>query len=159
MGSTELSLELKKAYEKFSINNQQNSLLIITRLFDTKIEKIKDIYSQYCASYWNAENLRKTHLNFMVIVDQQMTVSCPDVKANINWQLIKPVQRVMKYPLFMNQLIRTLKMHTSLDTKKDDLEQAAKELRLGLRHMTDAIDYINESKRRKELAAKYRRPD
>ncbi|XP_019615513.1 PREDICTED: dynamin-binding protein-like isoform X1 [Branchiostoma belcheri] len=63
--------------------------------------------------------------------------------------LIKPVQRVLKYPLLLNEL---------LSTTEDDHQDKANIL-AAVNRMTDVATAINEDKRRKDLVMKYRKVD
>jgi hypothetical protein len=156
--SRSLALAFKESYELFSKETQKPSLKAITQIFRENTEEIKRVYSVYCSNFWNVDNLLKENTEFKNTVEKQLYTSCPDVKANISWQLIKPVQRVMKYPLFLNQLLRTLKMASADGSVQDGLDSLEFELKNCLDSVTESIDYINEAKRRKEMAIKYRRP-
>ncbi len=62
--------------------------------------------------------------------------------------LIKPVQRIFKYPLFLKRILdNTDKSHTD----HANLEQA-------LNQFTKILEFINEYKRRKDLISKYLTP-
>ena len=55
--------------------------------------------------------------------------------------LIKPVQRILKYPLMLNELIKCTEVEHS---DRADLTRARD-------IMTDVASFINESKRRKDI--------
>ncbi|XP_052067462.1 dynamin-binding protein-like isoform X1 [Mytilus californianus] len=61
--------------------------------------------------------------------------------------LIKPVQRILKYPLLLNELIKCTE-----NSHEDSLEALN-----GINAMTDVAAAINEYKRRKDLVFKYKR--
>lgn len=59
--------------------------------------------------------------------------------------LIKPVQRITKYPLFLTQL---LKVTDKTDAEYNGLNEA-------LQTYTEMLEFINEVKRRKDIVDKY----
>ncbi|ESO86909.1 hypothetical protein LOTGIDRAFT_71852, partial [Lottia gigantea] len=61
--------------------------------------------------------------------------------------LIKPVQRILKYPLFLGELLRVTE-----DSHKDKVEVCQ-----AINAVTDVAKAINEYKRRKDLVYKYKR--
>lgn len=81
------------------------------------------------------------------VLDQAVqTLRQQIVCFNMGSIIIKPVQRIMKYPLILGELIKCTE---SDHPDKDRLLIAA-----GL--MTAVATYINESKRKKEIVLKYR---
>ena len=65
---------------------------------------------------------------------------------NMGSIIIKPVQRILKYPLILNELIKC----TEIDHPDKNRLMVAAAL------MTSVATYINESKRKKEIVLKYR---
>ncbi|XP_077978836.1 uncharacterized protein LOC144434256 [Glandiceps talaboti] len=63
--------------------------------------------------------------------------------------LIKPVQRILKYPLLLNELIKVT----------EDGHGDKHNLLTAINTMTDVASAINEFKRRKDLVLKYRKSD
>lgn len=63
--------------------------------------------------------------------------------------LIKPVQRILKYPLLLSELVKC----------EEDNSTARSELTMAIQTMTEMAAAINESKRRKDLVFKYRKVD
>ena len=68
---------------------------------------------------------------------------------NMGSILIKPVQRILKYPLILNELLKcTEEEHED----KPDLKEA-------VALMSDVAAFINETKRRKDIVEKYKTED
>uniref|UniRef100_A0A915HUK1 Endophilin-A n=1 Tax=Romanomermis culicivorax TaxID=13658 RepID=A0A915HUK1_ROMCU len=63
--------------------------------------------------------------------------------------LSRPVQRVLKYPLFISELLKCTEDNSSDKVK----------LLMALKVMTEVAQCINESKRRKDLVLKYRKEE
>lgn len=64
---------------------------------------------------------------------------------DINSILIKPVQRILKYPLLLNELIKFT------EPEHEDMRQ----LQMSLQMITTVATTINEHKRRQDLIQKY----
>ena len=60
--------------------------------------------------------------------------------------LIKPVQRILKYPLILNELLKC--------TEEEDEDK--KDLREAVALMSDVAAFINETKRKKDIVEKYK---
>lgn len=92
----------------------------------------------------------------------KMQVTCFDM----NSVLIKPVQRILKYPLMLNELLKVsyvifnfknyvlIKKKIFFQCTEDDHPDKPKILEAA-NVMADVASYINEYKRKKELASKY----
>ena len=88
------------------------------RCFLEHAEGMKSAYTEYCVTHDKAEQLLErydsdpgiTRLLQRGVETIQAQVSC----FNIGSILIKPVQRILKYPLILNELIkvRRLQNHT-----------------------------------------------
>ena len=65
---------------------------------------------------------------------------------NMGSILIKPVQRILKYPLILNELLKC--------TEEEDEDK--KDLREAVALMSDVAAFINETKRKKDIVEKYK---
>ena len=65
---------------------------------------------------------------------------------NMGSILIKPVQRILKYPLILNELLKC--------TEEEDEDK--KDLREAVTLMSDVAAFINETKRKKDIVEKYK---
>ncbi|XP_015609556.1 dynamin-binding protein [Cephus cinctus] len=112
-------------------------------------DKMQHVYVKYCSNHEAALTLLKKYeenREAMAIFEKGIEtlrhqIACFDMSSI----LIKPVQRILKYPLMLYELIKcTEDGHPD----KPEIEEAWKA-------MTDVASYINEYKRRKDLIAKY----
>ncbi|KAF9448199.1 hypothetical protein P691DRAFT_781278 [Macrolepiota fuliginosa MF-IS2] len=94
------------------------------------------VYEPYCANYTNASDLMLTHEQSLMPMNHLI-----HVKVELPAFLIKPVQRVCKYPLLLDSLIKTLSptVYPYYDELKKGSD-AAKRI----------TDKINEAQRRAE---------
>ncbi|KAF7782160.1 hypothetical protein Agabi119p4_1536 [Agaricus bisporus var. burnettii] len=94
------------------------------------------VYEPYCANYTNASELMLTHEQSLMPLNHLI-----NVKGELPAFLIKPVQRVCKYPLLLDQLLKTLSpaAYPHYDELKKGSD-AAKRI----------TDKINEAQRRAE---------
>ncbi|XP_065641623.1 dynamin-binding protein isoform X2 [Hydra vulgaris] len=111
--------------------------------------EMKECYATYCHNYDDVQNLLE---KFEEEPDIQQKISKAFLLEGNNFgsislssMLIKPVQRVLKYPLLLNELLKN-----SLDSESNC------DLKLALNTMNDVATAINEFKRRKDLVLKYR---
>ena len=139
--STYLSDCFQYEYDNFTKDNQIIPLTNICNIFNHSEAKIKSVFSDYTNTHSAQENFSKDS-DIVLQINQSYDRSKIKTKhtANLAWILIKPVQRLMKYPLFINQLIRTF---------SDDSE-VKRNLENCLKFVTMMIDNVNETKRRKE---------
>ena len=77
------------------------------------------------------------HTSKLIFKTPHTQVAC----FNMGSILIKPVQRILKYPLMLNELIKCTEVEHS---DRADLTRARD-------IMTDVASFINESKRRKDI--------
>jgi hypothetical protein len=101
-----------------------------------------DLYKQYCTMYVDAHEqlkaLAKKHAKFRKIVDDPGRAKrCRNLR--LEDFLIKPVQRLCKYPLLVKELIKC----SSDAAELEQLQTAHKKL-------CDAVDSVNEHKRSQE---------
>lgn len=121
--------------------------------FTSTADLTRQSYSRYCQnskdiqSIWNKVSAEGAPPDVKIIVaninrrirDETNSYDLPSM-------LIKPIQRILKYPLLLSELIKT----SSNPRETEQLQQA-------LETMTKMASEINEYKRRKELVQKYRR--
>ena len=117
----QLESEFRSAYGNYCRQHDEQQ-----QLFKQKYESSKDIQN-YVGS--KVEQLRE-EMNFF------------DIPAI----LIKPVQRILKYPLLLNEMIK------NMDNQHQDKQNLLKAINL----ITDLATEINESKRRQDLLSKYK---
>ncbi|OAD59449.1 Dynamin-binding protein [Eufriesea mexicana] len=112
-------------------------------------EKLKGVYVKYCGNHEAALVLLKKYENneeIMKVFNKgietlRYKVACFDMSSI----LIKPVQRILKYPLILYELV---KCTDDNHPDKHPVEEAWKT-------MTAVASHINEYKRRKDLVSKY----
>ncbi|XP_046745325.1 dynamin-binding protein-like [Diprion similis] len=117
--------------------------------FSKMSDKLQVVYVKYCSNHEAALALLKKYENnseIMVMFEKGIEtlrhqIACFDMSSI----LIKPVQRILKYPLMLYELVKcTEDDHPD----KPEIEEA-------WRAMTNVASYINEYKRRKDLVTKY----
>ncbi|KAI4488097.1 hypothetical protein M0804_004945 [Polistes exclamans] len=117
--------------------------------FINMADKLRVVYVKYCGNHEAALALLKKYENndeIMTVFNKgtetlRYQIACFDMSSI----LIKPVQRILKYPLILFELIKcTEDDHPD----KESVKEAWKV-------MTDVACYINEYKRRKDLVSKY----
>ncbi|EZA54401.1 hypothetical protein DMN91_001710 [Ooceraea biroi] len=112
-------------------------------------EKLKSVYVKYCGNHEAALALLKKYENDESIMKEfnkgierlRRQVACFDMSSI----LIKPVQRILKYPLMLYELIKC--------TEDDHPDKAA--IEEAWQAMTNVASYINEYKRRRDIVSKY----
>lgn len=118
-------------------------------IFLDSTDKMKNVYGEYCMNHDNALTLLEKyecepeiHKIFSKGLETlRYQVACFDMSSI----LIKPVQRILKYPLILNELIKF-----TGDSHKDKPG-----LLEAVRTVMDVATYINECKRRKDIVSKY----
>ncbi|XP_076245277.1 rho guanine nucleotide exchange factor 37 isoform X2 [Calliopsis andreniformis] len=117
--------------------------------FTEMAEKLKNVYVKYCGNHEAALLLLKKYENneeIMAVFNKgietlRYKIACFDMSSI----LIKPVQRILKYPLILYELV---KCTDDNHPDKPAVEEAWKT-------MTAVASHINEYKRRKDLVSKY----
>lgn len=148
-------LEVMQAAEEFldslqfAMKGKSDEEQFVGPVFLKHADHIKKVYGEYCANHENALCLLekyKTMPAAQAVFDKAMETLRYQVTCfNVGSVLIKPVQRLLKYPLMLNELIKcTEDQHKD----KSDLLQAVKVY-------TNMASEINEKKRRKDLVSKY----
>ncbi|VDM91683.1 unnamed protein product, partial [Onchocerca ochengi] len=128
----------------FTVSQQQlrDSLIRISALFVNKCSKFK-IYSDYSAAYLRFQQNKKENLWLFHLEQNDIAIRLE--KLNISGEqsesaqslLIKPIQRVLKYPLFLQQI-------------KDNCLKGSVERQQGeqaLTRMQALAEYVNEMQR------------
>ncbi|EFN64992.1 Dynamin-binding protein [Camponotus floridanus] len=125
------------------------SLQTIGPCFVKMSEKLKNVYVKYCGNHEAALALLKKYENneeIMKVFNKgietlRRQVACFDMSSI----LIKPVQRILKYPLMLYELIKC--------TEDNHPDKAA--IEEAWKAMTNVASYINEYKRRRDIVSKY----
>merc|ERR1719422_2754301 len=123
---------------------------LVGNCFLDHADSMRTAYTQYCLNHDKAEQLLEKFdaLPEMQKVLQQgveslrAEISC----FNMGSILIKPVQRILKYPLILNELLKC--------TEEEDEDK--KDLREAVALMSDVAAFINETKRKKDIVEKYK---
>lgn len=146
----ETSKKLLKSIEEAIENNEEKDQEL-GKCFVDIAEEMKEVYAVYCRNHDDAISLVEKYEDVPEI--QDAFSKCMDkIREHTRcWDLssflIKPVQRVLKYPLLLNEL---LKYTPEIHRDKYNLIQA-------ISVMTDVANAINEFKRRKDLVVKYKK--
>ncbi|XP_076307019.1 dynamin-binding protein-like isoform X2 [Tachypleus tridentatus] len=123
----------------------------IGKCFLELAEDLKQTYGQYCRNHddvlvlmekYEDNQAVKIYIN-QGVMQMRAKTNCFDLSS----VLIKPVQRILKYPLLLDTLIKSTE---NSHLNKADLEKADLT-------MYTAAKEINEFKRRKDLVFKYRK--
>ncbi|CAB3363327.1 Hypothetical predicted protein [Cloeon dipterum] len=122
---------------------------LIAPCFLEMAEEIRVVYTNYCTNndnslallmkYADSEDIQKVFRKGIETL--QMQVSCFDMSSII----IKPVQRIMKYPLILNELYKS--------THEEHRDKAG--LLEAVKIMSEVASYINEAKRRQDIVSRY----
>ncbi|KAG8196563.1 hypothetical protein JTE90_003576 [Oedothorax gibbosus] len=137
---------LLRRLQKVSRDNQ-----LIGECFVDMSDELKEIYGHYCRNHDEVNSIvdkiepqsaAGQFLSHKIELMKRQT-NCFDLPS----MLIKPVQRILKYPLLLNEL---LKCTEDSHADKQWLIQATN-------LMTDVAAAVNEFKRRKDLVFKYRK--
>lgn len=134
-----------------AIASDGSSGQLIGQCFTTLESEIGQAYGQYCrmhADFQPAfEKCEQQEVELYRVLQRALEkmrsrTNCFDIQS----VLIKPVQRILKYPLLLNELIKC-----TVDTNPDKPG-----LLRAIKMITDLATNINELKRRKDLVVKYR---
>ena len=113
-------------------------------------EAMKSVFNLYCLNHDKAETLLtkyESQLGTQKPLNQGLERIRIDIACfNLESILIKPVQRILKYPLILNELLKS--------TDDDHCDKAG--LREAVTVMGDIAAFINETKRRKDIVEKYK---
>ncbi|KYQ52690.1 Dynamin-binding protein [Trachymyrmex zeteki] len=125
------------------------SLQTVGPCFVKMAEKLKSVYVKYCGNHEAALALLKKYESneeIMKVFNKgietlRRQVACFDMSSI----LIKPIQRIVKYPLMLYELIKC--------TEDNHPDKAA--IMEAWEAMTNVASYINEYKRRRDIVSKY----
>lgn len=114
-------------------------------------EDLKEVYGHYCRNHDEVNPLLKRYES-NAAVQNYISRGVERMKAKTNCfdlqsVLIKPVQRILKYPLLLNELLKC--------TEESHVDKA--NLLKAVDLMAEVAMAINEFKRRKDLVFKYRK--
>ena len=111
---------------------------------------MKTVYNTYCLNHDKAEHLlSKYEANpaTQKSLNQGLERIRNDIACfNLESILIKPVQRILKYPLMLNELYKCT----------EDGQSVKLQLKQVVDIMSDIAAFINETKRKKDIVEKYR---
>ncbi|KAH9495018.1 hypothetical protein Btru_018443 [Bulinus truncatus] len=118
---------------------------IVGKCFTHYADDMKNTYAPYCRNHDEVINAMERYTGNPDINDY-FTNRLEKMREHMNvfdvaGVLIKPVQRILKYPLLLNELLK------NTEDDHDDKE----EIEMAIRAMTDVAKAINEYKRRKDL--------
>lgn len=144
--SQKLLASLENAVDNTKGNDQE-----LGKCFVDIADEMKEVYAVYCRNHDDAISLVEKYEEIPDIQDA-FTKCLDKIREhtrcwNLSSFLIKPVQRVLKYPLLLNEL---LKYTAEIHRDKYNLIKA-------ISVMTDVANAINEFKRRKDLVVKYKK--
>ncbi|CAF1070608.1 unnamed protein product [Rotaria sordida] len=144
----DISYRLLNQLEFEYTKNQQNddTHCCIGQIFNNLIDQLKNIYAEYCRNHeWVHIYLRK-HGN-----DEKLQKYLQDGLCRIRLQksnlfdisalLLRPIQRIVRYPLILNELFK--------NTNSDHIDYI--HLKDAISNLISMVDFINEYKRRKEI--------
>ncbi|XP_070200464.1 dynamin-binding protein-like [Littorina saxatilis] len=124
---------------------------IVGSTFVALAEDMKNTYAPYCRHHDDAIAVMEKYHDIpeacqyfaAKVEEMRRRTNIFDIEAI----LIKPVQRILKYPLLLHELLKC--------TEDEHPDKTA--ITNAMRAMTDVATAINEYKRRKDLAFKYKR--
>lgn len=144
-----VSSQLLSSLEKELVKPECSQL--IGTCFVNVADELKEVYGHYCRNHddvsglWTKymENTRAAQFLQAGVERMQQETNCFDLPS----VLIRPVQRILKYPLLINELDK------STETDHPDKVMLAQ----AMAKMSDVATSINEFKRRKDLVSKYKK--
>ncbi|KAK0068512.1 dynamin-binding protein, partial [Biomphalaria pfeifferi] len=134
-----------------SVSGKNFEEQIVGKCFTHFSEDMKNTYAPYCRNHDDVIQAMERYTESPEVSDY-LNKKLEKMREHMNvfdiaGVLIKPVQRILKYPLLLNEL------HKNTDDGHDDKEEIEK----AIREMTDVAKAINEYKRRKDLVYKYKK--
>ncbi|XP_034230974.1 dynamin-binding protein-like isoform X2 [Thrips palmi] len=148
-------LEVMQAAEEFldslqfAMKGKSDENQCVGPVFLKHADLIKKVYSEYCANHENALGLLEKYKTIpaaQAVFDKAMETLRYQVTCfNVGSVLIKPVQRLLKYPLMLNELIKCT----------EDQHKDKSDLLKAVQVYTNMASDINEFKRRKDIVSKY----
>ncbi|CAF0932116.1 unnamed protein product [Brachionus calyciflorus] len=139
-----------ESFETQLINNENDYLKCkFSTCFTSNLVQMKNIYSQYSRSHEEIViTLKKYEQNPEInefIKNRINSIKDQLLAADLAAILIKPVQRIFKYPLFINRILDSM----------DDFDDEYQEFVELKKQMSELLEHINEKKRGHDLTAKY----
>ncbi|KAK3102404.1 hypothetical protein FSP39_011155 [Pinctada imbricata] len=134
-----------------AIQGKEFDQQVIGMCFMTLADDMKNAYAPYCRNHDSVITLIEKYKEepsisaFLQSQLDKLREKC--VVFDLEAILIKPVQRILKYPLLLNELFKS--------TEDDHPDKP--EILAGINAMTDVATAINEYKRRKDLVYKYKK--
>ncbi|KAH9374618.1 hypothetical protein HPB48_014666 [Haemaphysalis longicornis] len=152
-----VSSRLLRALEEELVKPE--SAQLIGTCFARAAEQLKEVYGHYCRNHddvsglWMKymENPRAAQFLQAGVVRMQEETNCFDLPS----VLIRPVQRILKYPLLIHELHKAPVCPPLQSTEDGHPDKAM--LAEAMAKMADVATSINECKRRKDLVCKYRK--
>eukprot|EP00062_Callorhinchus_milii_P020286 gi/632975770/ref/XP_007904414.1/ PREDICTED: rho guanine nucleotide exchange factor 37 [Callorhinchus milii] len=135
-----------------AVSGKPDQILLISNVFLTYKPQLEETYKEYCVNYPNTillESIYKkdekirTEISETLKTFEHLIGTCQT--RELSFFLVKPVQRIGKYPLLLKSLLEST---PTSDEGYMALEKAT-------RAMEEINHNINEYKRRKEVASKY----
>ncbi|CAN8004345.1 unnamed protein product [Ixodes hexagonus] len=144
-----VSSQLLGSLERELVNPE--SCQLVGKCFVSVADELREVYGHYCrnhddvSSLWTKCMASPAAAQFLQagVERMQQETNCFDLPS----VLIRPVQRILKYPLLLNELNKS--------TEDDHPDKAT--LAQAMAKMSDVATSINEFKRRKDLVSKYRK--
>ncbi|CAN8010132.1 unnamed protein product [Ixodes pacificus] len=144
-----VSSQLLGSLERELVNAE--SCQLVGKCFVSVAEELKEVYGHYCRNHDDVSGLWTKYMaspaaaQFLQagVERMQRETNCFDLPS----VLIRPVQRILKYPLLLNEL------NKSTEEGHPDKVMLAQ----AMEKMSDVATSINEFKRRKDLVSKYRK--
>ncbi|KAL3842358.1 hypothetical protein ACJMK2_020381 [Sinanodonta woodiana] len=134
-----------------AVNGKDFTQQTIGPCFIVMAEDMKLVYAPYCRNHDEVIELIEKYMENdqnKAFFDKQLNkMREKSVVFDLEALLIKPVQRILKYPLLLNELIKV--------TEESHADKV--ELLSAINAMTDVATAINEYKRRKDLVFKYKK--
>ncbi|XP_073431289.1 rho guanine nucleotide exchange factor 37 isoform X1 [Dendrobates tinctorius] len=130
-------------------NDQPNQLTRIGSLFQEFSKDMETVYTVYCYTYTRATSLlqhyQEKNVTELIRDALSSSPSSSSQYTDLSFYIVMPVQRIMKYPLLLKNILST----DAQDKDSRDAMQRAHDT------MKEVNVNINENKRRKEVAKKY----
>ncbi|XP_069100712.1 rho guanine nucleotide exchange factor 37 isoform X1 [Pleurodeles waltl] len=127
---------------------EQDQLCLIGNLFVTYSQDMELVYRVYCADYKKALSLLdgyKKNADLYKEILAHVNTVLPTAVPDLSFLLVKPVQRITKYPLLLKKILENV----------PNFDRAYNILREATATMEEVNCRINEFKRNKEVATKY----
>ena len=140
---------MRTAYTQYCLNHDKAEQLL--EKFDAlpEMQKVSFYIMRVLIRFLSLIHFQLVKLSKMTLQVLQQGVDSFRAEIscfNMGSILIKPVQRILKYPLILNELLKC--------TEEEDEDK--KDLREAVALMSDVAAFINETKRKKDIVEKYK---